>query len=226
MGINYKNYAAYGITNPYDPAQSIDAGAKIWSEMLKRANGDVTLALRYYNGGFDRKNWGPQNAAYPGKVLGGATQGISVPDIQKLALERNIANSLGLKDVKQLQMGGVNRGDVAFTLSQFRAGLNTNMFNLNRDLQKSGLSRADRSKLMSELRQTQIGLNNIDKYGSSIVGNSRNSDERTYTEGARPILTVNINGTYDPKIIEHIVRGELQQHFGDLSNSNSTARVQ
>lgn len=228
MGLNYAYNKQRGLdmTTVFDPARNIDAGAKVWSEMLKLANGDVTLALRYYNGGLDRSKWGKQNAAYAGKVLGGSTQGIGVQDIQKLGLERNIANSLGLKDVKQLQMGGVNRGDVAFTLSQFQAGLNNNMFNLNRDLNKTGLSRADRSKIMSEIRSTQMGLNNIDKYGASIVGNSRDTNERTITEGARPILTVNINGTYDPKVIEHIVRGELQQHFGDLSNSNSTARVQ
>ena len=28
------------------------------------------LALRYYNGGYDRSRWGRENAAYPGAVLG------------------------------------------------------------------------------------------------------------------------------------------------------------
>ena len=43
--------AALGCTNPRDPAQNIDAGAKYLSQQLKAFGGDVTKALAAYNAG-------------------------------------------------------------------------------------------------------------------------------------------------------------------------------
>lgn len=66
-----------------DPEVNVDAGTRYFRQMLDRANGDVPLALRYYQGGFDQSKWGPVNAAYPDKVLSRArhfdeTQGLDV----------------------------------------------------------------------------------------------------------------------------------------------------
>jgi hypothetical protein len=71
MGINPVNFKKYGVTDPSDPAQSINAGAAILSGLLDKY-GDVNAALTHYVGGDDPKQWGPQTAAYPGKVLAAA----------------------------------------------------------------------------------------------------------------------------------------------------------
>ncbi|EDQ9400013.1 lytic transglycosylase domain-containing protein [Salmonella enterica] len=69
MQIMPSNFPSTGVTDWTDPRQNIMAGAQIMAENLKNSGGDVPLALRYYNGGYDTRRWGPQNRAYPGAVL-------------------------------------------------------------------------------------------------------------------------------------------------------------
>lgn len=70
MQIMPSNFRSTGVTDWTDPRQNIMAGAQIMAENLKNSGGDIPLALRYYNGGYDRSQWGPQNQAYPDAVLG------------------------------------------------------------------------------------------------------------------------------------------------------------
>lgn len=76
MQIMPSNYKSLGITDPTDPQQNIFGGAKLLSQLLDRF-GNVQTALTHYVGGDDQKQWGPQTAAYPGKVLTAA--GIGAP---------------------------------------------------------------------------------------------------------------------------------------------------
>ncbi|MCW9529208.1 MULTISPECIES: transglycosylase SLT domain-containing protein [Klebsiella] len=70
MQIMPSNFKSTGITDWTDPRQNIYAGAQIMAENLRNAGGNIPLALRYYNGGYDKRRWGRENAAYPGAVLG------------------------------------------------------------------------------------------------------------------------------------------------------------
>ncbi|EOF4706166.1 lytic transglycosylase domain-containing protein [Klebsiella oxytoca] len=70
MQIMPSNFKSTGITDWTDPRQNIFAGAQIMAENMRNAGGNIPLALRYYNGGYDRSRWGRENAAYPGSVLG------------------------------------------------------------------------------------------------------------------------------------------------------------
>ncbi|WP_411197241.1 lytic transglycosylase domain-containing protein [Klebsiella variicola] len=70
MQIMPSNFKSTGITDWADPRQNIFAGAQIMAENMRNADGNIPLALRYYNGGYDRSRWGRENAAYPGAVLG------------------------------------------------------------------------------------------------------------------------------------------------------------
>ena len=70
MQIIPSNFKSTGITDWTDPRQNIFAGAQIMAENMRNARGNIPLALRYYNGGYDRSRWGRENAAYPGSVLG------------------------------------------------------------------------------------------------------------------------------------------------------------
>ncbi len=59
---------ALGVTDPFDPAQAIPAGAKLLKANLDASGGDEKQALMMYHGGPDTANWGPKTAAYPGRV--------------------------------------------------------------------------------------------------------------------------------------------------------------
>jgi soluble lytic murein transglycosylase-like protein len=68
--------ASLGVTDPHDPAQSIDAGARLLSEKLAEFGGNTELALAAYNAGsgavqqYDGIPPYPETQDYVKKVLG------------------------------------------------------------------------------------------------------------------------------------------------------------
>lgn len=75
-----------GVKNPVDPAEAIDAGARLIAENTDRY-GDSEKAVLAYHGGTDEKNWGPKTQAYRDKVManyeqlsGGSAQDTIAPD--------------------------------------------------------------------------------------------------------------------------------------------------
>lgn len=70
MQIQPVNYTRYGISDPSDPGQSIDAAAHMLRDSLDKNKGDLPVALQEYFGGTDRKQWGAKTAQYPKDVLG------------------------------------------------------------------------------------------------------------------------------------------------------------
>jgi soluble lytic murein transglycosylase-like protein len=71
--------ASLGVTDPYDPAQSLDGGATYLREMLDRFGGDPRKALAAYNAGpgaverFGGVPPYPETQRYVQNILGGMT---------------------------------------------------------------------------------------------------------------------------------------------------------
>ena len=73
-----------GVTDAYDPVQNIMGGAKYLSQLLKKYNGNTSLALAAYNGGSGNvaKDNGvpPFCKSYVNKVEALIKKGVKVPD--------------------------------------------------------------------------------------------------------------------------------------------------
>lgn len=53
-----------GVTDRFDPRQSIEGGAKLLAEHMKEAGGDLSVVDKRYYGGPDSKNWGRNTEQY------------------------------------------------------------------------------------------------------------------------------------------------------------------
>ena len=222
MQIMPSNFKSLGITDPFDPTQSIMGGGKLFAQMLQRAHGDVRLALMYYTGGFDRSKWGPNTMAYPDLVLGGSLQGINRPDYQQLLVQSNISSQLGIP-IGQLQRGGVSSGDVDWRVRQFAAGLPNKIVQLQKELANPRLPRSERSKIMTEIQSTQRDIDLVRQYGGAAVERATIGPQ-DITVGEMPII-ININGsTTDPNLLARVISGHLMDQFSSVSNSQATGQ--
>ena len=68
--------AQFGVTNPYDPKQNVDAGTRLLKQLLGQYGGDLPRALGAYNAGAARVDqWGgvppfPETIHYVSEILG------------------------------------------------------------------------------------------------------------------------------------------------------------
>ena len=69
MQIIPSNYKALGVTDPYDPEQSVSAAAQILAQNLKATGNDIPQALTMYHGGTNPANYGTKTNDYRGKVM-------------------------------------------------------------------------------------------------------------------------------------------------------------
>lgn len=71
----------YGVSNPWDAAQNIDGGAHLLADLLRKYNGDLSLALAAYNAGPGNvKKYGgvppfPETQAYVSRILADTSGG-------------------------------------------------------------------------------------------------------------------------------------------------------
>ncbi len=67
--IQQSNFKSLGITNPFDPQQSLNGGAKLLNQYLHQSGGDLEQALKMYHGGPNQNIWGAKTEAYPSQVM-------------------------------------------------------------------------------------------------------------------------------------------------------------
>lgn len=222
MQIIPSNFKSLGITDPRDPSQNIMGGAKLLKEYLGKA-GSVREALMMYHGGYDRSGWGPRTMAYPGLVLGDANfptqagiKGESRNKMQLRAVQATTAARLGVP-LNQLQLGDVNKGDVAWANSQLKAGIANNIQQLNVAALNPALPQQTRARIMSEARQQASGYDQMVKYGDRTESNQQQGD-RVITLGERAIV-INVNGADNPRLTAEEVFGHIDDHINDLANA-------
>lgn len=221
MQVMPDNFKELGIKNPKDPFENIMGGAKLLSQYMAKAGGDVAKALTFYHGGFDQSKWGPLTRAYPGKVLGegNVVEGESRSKINVKSVQNTIAQRLGVP-VAQLQQGGVNRGDVSFASSQIQSGIQNQIYDIKNQLKAVNLPQQTMSKLMTELRAQQTGLSLMRQYGEQVVDKAQPGG-RSITIGERAVI-INVNGAIDPAETAEHVRSQLGEHLGEIVNGTST----
>jgi len=215
-------------------------GAKLMKEYLSKAT-SVREALMMYHGGYDRSGWGARTYAYPGKVLGDASidanygngkpisagetpvqqrKGQSRESLQLKAVQQNVAARLGIS-WEQLAMGGATKGDVAFALSQMKAGVQNNIQSLGIQAQQAMLPPMARAKILNEQRNQESGLMQLNTWGGKVVDGSQEGG-RSITVGERAIV-INVNGTQHPEAVGKAVNTAVQGGLDTLANANATA---
>lgn len=166
----------FGITDATDPRQNIMAGTAILAQNIKRF-GNVDDALRAYNGGWDPKRWGnKETAAYVGRVhsqgFGGSggrkIAGQSRQDTQMWQVQANIASHLGVP-LQQIQQGGVNRGDVEYSVGRLTEGYKNTIFKLKNENASKIMGAQEKEKLLNEIRNQERGLALMQQYGGRVI---------------------------------------------------------
>lgn len=199
-----------------DPAKNIMVGAQIYAEQLRMHKGDRVAALGGYNGNSD-----PNYVSKVSSNYGGSDTGIgeSRAKMNIRSVQSAIADYLHVP-LDQIQLGGVKRGDASWAASQIQAGMQNNIYNIERQLSVGGLPAQNYAKLKMELRDQARGLDLMRQYSSGVV-DSQQAGDRSRTIGERPII-INVNGTTDPKAVAEEVNKQLSKGINDVLQHYST----
>ena len=211
MQVTKGNWKAYGGgADVMDPASNIMAGTRIYSEFLKRNNGNIQAALTGYNGNSDPNYLAKVNRFYGG---GSGGMGESKVKMQQRQVQQAIASYLNVP-LSQIQRGGVTQGDAAWAANQMQNGVANNITSLKQQLSVAGLPAQNYAKLQMELRDQSRGLDLLRQYAPGVVDREP-AGERQRTIGERPII-ININGALDPKAVGAEVNNQLTKAMNDL----------
>jgi len=217
MQVTRGNWKAYGNgANVMDPASNIMVGTRIYAENLKRFNGDQSAALRAYNGNSDPNYVAKVSGFYGGNVRG---SGESKEKINIRSVQQSIADYLHVP-LDQIQRGGVARGDASWASSQIEAGIQNNIYGIQKQLAVGGLPQQDYAKLQQELYQQSRGLDLMRQYSGGVVDRQPAGD-RQRTIGEMQIV-INVNGATDPKAVGQAVNDALRKSMTDLLVNNAT----
>ena len=225
------NFAHLGITNGYDPEQNIRGATQLFSEYLAKAGGDVRTALKMYHGGPNSSIWGAKTEAYPDYIMKqnvnygqepyAAVKGDTRGDVQKRLVQDAIAKNLNVP-IEQLQLGGVNQGDIHFT----RAKLESQMI---REVQQKellatapGIRPMEQAKAYQDLKTAQMNLRALQKYGREIeLGGRSGGRDITLQEKA---IFIQVDGAGDPlKVANEVVSKLYSVDLSDIVNGSTSA---
>jgi hypothetical protein len=219
MQVTPENSIRLKVANPFDPRSNIMAGAEILSENLKRSKGDVVTALRMYHGGLDRSAWGAKTMAYSDKVLNQgevSNRGESKANINLAAVQANIAQRLGVP-VRQIQMGGITKGDVTWTANQKEAELQNKIIDLNRQKMTANLPKTEYDRIARETLETQSGLETLRKYRGDAESKAKEG-ERRITVGQIPVV-VNVTASGSVEDVQKGIRENVMKGVQDGLNA-------
>lgn len=223
MQVTKGNWKAYGNgSDVMDPAANIMVGARIYSESLKRAGGDVTKGLGYYNGNSD-----PNYQAKVAQNYGFSSTGIGQnrDTLMLTQVQNAIAGALGVP-VQQLKQGAVGRGDVQYTVDNLEAGYLNSANQANARLQNPvGLSQIQIQDFKNQVLVAQRGLAAMETYKKQIIDGANGSTSLTAqrvggTMATPPTVNFYIDASHmDAQTLAKEIDDRLQHHMQTAVNS-------
>jgi len=223
MQVTKGNWKAYGGgSDVMDPGANIMVGARIYAESLKRAGGDVSKGLGYYNGNSD-----PNYQAKVAGHYGGSSSGIGQnrDTLMLTQVQNAIAGALGVP-VQQLKQGGIGKGDVQYTVDNLEAGYLNSANQANSRLQNPiGLSQIQIADFKNQLLVAQRGLAAMETYKKQIIDGSNGSTSLTAQRvggvmATPPTMNFYISGAgMDAKTLAKAIDDRMQYHMQNAVNS-------
>lgn len=115
-----RNGRTYDVRNLQD---NLELYASVMKESMQLGKGDITTALRIYQGGTNRRNWGKYNAAYAPDVLNGTGIEVSAssPDVPA-ASASPVSRAAPYGGVPGAWLGSGNMGDTTWEGGSVSAG--------------------------------------------------------------------------------------------------------